>query len=264
LAQGAVNQSDGEGGGMNAITTRGGFAMSPSNMTEAMTMATMLCKSSMVPKCYINKPEDTLIAMMMGSELGLNPIQALQNIAVINGKPSIYGDALAALVQHHPAFGGMEESFDQAAMTATCTVWRKGGVKHTQTFSKEDATKAGLWGKTGPWTSYPKRMLAMRARGFALRSQFADALAGLITREEAEDMPVVPDYVAPAAIGAPPVADVISEAIYDHLAAIDASADMASLQAAFTEAWKECTGKGDREMLTKAKDARKAALAGGV
>ena len=247
----------------NAMTLRGGFALAPQNMTEAMTMATMLCKSSMVPKCYINKPEDTLIAMMMGSELGLNPIQALQNIAVINGKPSIYGDALAALVQNHPAFGGMEESFDDAGMKATCTVWRKGGTKHTQTFSKDDATKAGLWGKSGPWTSYPKRMLAMRARGFALRSQFADALAGLITREEAEDMPAAPDYVAPTAIQ-PPVADLVNERLPDHLAAIDAAADIEGLQVAFREAWLDCTGRGDRESLTRAKDAKKAALAGGV
>lgn len=187
---------------MNQIATRGGFALAPSNMNEAMRMAEMLASSGMVPKAYQNKPQDTLVAMMMGHEVGLNPIQALQNIAVINGKPSIYGDALAALVQNHPAFGGMEESFNEATMTATCTVWRKGGTKHIQTFSQADAQKAGLWDKAGPWKQYPKRMLTMRARGFALRGQFADALAGLITREEAEDMPIN-DYEAPAALQSP-------------------------------------------------------------
>ena len=176
---------------MNAIakTTGSGFALQPQNITEAMQMADMLAKSQMVPKCYQNKPQDTLVAMMMGSELGLNPIQALQNIAVINGKPSIYGDAMLALVQNHPTFGGIKENFDEQTMTATCTVWRKGGEKHTVTFSKADAEKAGLWGKAGPWSQYPKRMQTFRARGFALRDQFADALAGLISREEAEDMP---------------------------------------------------------------------------
>lgn len=193
---------------MNQIATRGGFVLAPSNMTEAMNMASMLCKSNMVPNAYKGKAEDTLVAMMLGAELGLNPIQSLQNIAVINGKPSIYGDALAALVQNHPAFGGMEETFDDAKMTASCTVWRKGGTKHTQTFSQADATAAGLWGKAGPWKQYPKRMLAMRARGFALRSQFADALAGLMTREEAEDMPA-PDYTPPTAISAPASAAVV-------------------------------------------------------
>lgn len=176
-----------------SVRQGGGFAMEPRSIGEAMEMATMLSRSNMVPPCYKNKPEDTLVAMMMGSELGLNPIQALQNIAVINGRPSIYGDALLALVQNHPAFGGINETFDPASNTATCVVWRKGGERHTQTFSQQDATTAGLWGKSGPWKQYPKRMLQMRARGFALRSQFADALAGLITREEAEDMPVERD-----------------------------------------------------------------------
>jgi hypothetical protein len=166
-----------------------GFALRPNSMGEAMQMAEMLSSSQMVPKNYQNKPQDTLVAMMMGSELGLNPIQALQNIAVINGKPSIYGDAMLALVQNHNAFGGIKEHYDEQAMTATCTVWRKGGEKHTVTFSKADAEKAGLWGKAGPWSQYPKRMQTFRARGFALRDQFADALAGLISREEAEDMP---------------------------------------------------------------------------
>ena len=153
-------------------------------------MAEMLSKSQMVPKCYQGKPQDTLVAMMMGAELRLNPIQSLQNIAVINGKPSIYGDAMLALVQRHPVYGGHEESFDDATMTASCTVWRKGDEPHTQTFSQSDAKTALLWGKSGPWTQYPKRMLALRARGFALRNKFSDVLAGLISREEAEDMPV--------------------------------------------------------------------------
>lgn len=176
---------------MNAITQHGtGFSLQPNNLQEAMQMADMLAKSQMVPKCYQNKPNDTLVAMMMGSELGLNPIQSLQNIAVINGKPAIYGDALLALVQNHPRFGGHEERFDENSMTATCTVWRKGEQKaHSVSFSQADAQKAGLWGKPGPWTQYPKRMLMWRARGYALRDKFADALGGLITVEEAQDIP---------------------------------------------------------------------------
>ena len=166
-----------------------GFSLQPNTMDEAFRMAEMLSGSQMVPKHYQGKPQDTLVAMMMGSELGLNPIQSLQNVAVINGKPSIYGDAMLALVQNHPAFGGIQESFDEATQIATCVVWRKGGTKHTSTFSQADAKTAALWGKSGPWTQYPKRMMAFRARGFALRDQFADALAGLISREEAEDMP---------------------------------------------------------------------------
>jgi hypothetical protein len=56
-------------------------------------------------------------------------------------------------------------------------------------FSVEDAKRAGLWGKQGPWSAYPKRMMQMRARGFALRDAFPDVLKGLITAEEAQDYP---------------------------------------------------------------------------
>jgi len=173
-----------------AKTTGMGFALQPNSMDEAFRMAEMLAGSQMVPKNYQGKPQDALVAMMMGSELGLNPIQSLANVAVINGKPAIYGDALLALVQNHPKFGGHEEDLDEKTMTATCTVWRKGDTaKHTVTFSQADAQQAGLWGKQGPWTTYPKRMLMWRARGYALRDKFADALGGLITVEEARDIP---------------------------------------------------------------------------
>ena len=190
----------------NAAKT-GGFALQPQNLDQAMQMAGMLANSQMVPKSYQNKPNDTLVAMMMGAEIGLNPIQALQNIAVINGKPAIYGDALLALVQSHPKFGGQEEGFDESTMTATCTVWRKGeDQKHTVVFSKLDAEKAGLWGKSGPWSQYPKRMLMWRARGYALRDKFADALGGLITVEEAQDIPAERDITPTRQAESAPVA----------------------------------------------------------
>lgn len=163
--------------------------LTPSNLKEAMEYATIIANSAMVPKSYQNKPGDILVAVQMGAELGLKPIQALQNIAVINSKPSVYGDALLALVQSHPSFEDIKEWFDEKTNTAFCSVKRKNQSEHTVSFSSEDATKAGLWGKTGPWSQYPKRMMQMRARGFALRDKFADALGGLITAEEAQDYP---------------------------------------------------------------------------
>ena len=81
----------------NITTTQQGFA--PATLTEAMQFSEMLAKSSMVPRAYQGKAEDVLVAMQWGREIGLAPLQALQNIAVINGKPSVYGDAAMALVQ---------------------------------------------------------------------------------------------------------------------------------------------------------------------
>jgi len=165
------------------------FSLTPKTLEEAMKYSEMLAKSQMVPKGYQGRASDILIAVQMGHELGLKPIQSLQNIAVINGKPSIYGDACLALVKIHPEFEDIKEYFDEAAQAAICEIKRKGQTLHTAVFSIEDAKKAGLWNKPGPWTQYPKRMLQFRARGFGLRDVFPDALQGLILVEEAQDMP---------------------------------------------------------------------------
>ena len=177
----------------NIVGVKNTFSLTPSSLKEAMEYAQIIANSTMVPKNYQGKPGDILVAVQMGAELGLKPIQALQNIAVINGRPSVYGDALLALVQAHPSFEDVKEAFDEKTNTATCMVKRKNQDEYTVSFSSEDAKKAGLWGKAGPWSQYPKRMLQMRARSFALRDKFADALSGLIMAEEAQDYSTISD-----------------------------------------------------------------------
>ena len=176
---------------MNLITTnQRGFNLS--TMDEAMRYSDLLAKSAMIPKAYQGKPEDVLVAVSWGMELGLAPLQALQNIACINGKPSVYGDAAMALVQNSPTCDNIEEFFEGEGTLnpiAVCVAHRKNRTPVTAKFSVEDAKRAGLWGKQGPWTAYPKRMLQMRARGFAIRDAFPDVLKGLITVEEAQDFP---------------------------------------------------------------------------
>ena len=172
------------------LTTHRGFA--PATLTEAMQFSEHLASSSMVPKAYQGKPADILVCVQWGYEIGLAPMQALQNIAVINGKPSVYGDAALALVQASPLCEGIDEHIENEGTpnpSAVCIARRKGRMPVIARFSVEDAKRAGLWGKAGPWQSYPKRMLQMRARGFALRDAFPDVLKGLITAEEAQDYP---------------------------------------------------------------------------
>jgi hypothetical protein len=172
------------------LTTHRGFA--PATLTEAMQFSEHLAASTMVPKQYQGKPADILVCVQWGYEIGLAPMQALQNIAVINGKPSVYGDAALALVQASPLCEGIDEHIENEGTpnpVAVCIARRKGRMPVVARFSVEDAKRAGLWGKQGPWQAYPKRMLQMRARGFALRDAFPDVLKGLITAEEAQDYP---------------------------------------------------------------------------
>lgn len=169
-------------------------AMKPANLGEAMEFARILAGSDMVPKDYQGKPGNVLVAIQMGAELGLAPMQAIQNIAVINGRPSLWGDAILAVVRAHRHFGSIQE-MDIADITeaekATCILTRKGEQPHTSTFSVEDAKRAGLWGKSGPWKQYPSRMMQLRARAFACRNVFPDALRGIQSAEEVTDIQAV-------------------------------------------------------------------------
>jgi hypothetical protein len=146
-----------------------------------------IVNSGLAPKGF-NSPEAVMVAVQHGLELGLAPMQALQSIAIINGKPCIYGDAALALCTAHPAFLDIEETAE--GNTATCVVKRRDRSAVVRTFSEADAKKAGLWGKSGPWQQYPARMLQMRARSWALRDAFPDALRGLGIREEVSDYQV--------------------------------------------------------------------------
>lgn len=175
----------------------------PTNLNQALQLADLIAKSALVPKDYAGKPENVLVAMQMGAELGLGPLAALQNIAVINGRPAVWGDAMLAICRGHADFVSIEETQDKATQTATCKVQRRGQPVTVQEFSIDDAKRAGLWGKQGPWTNYSRRMLQLRARGFALRDAFADALRGIAQAEEALDMPTQIDATVTVTASAP-------------------------------------------------------------
>lgn len=186
------------------------FSLAPRNLDEAFRLADMLADSDLVPKDYKGKPGNCMVAMQWGAEIGLKPMQALQNIAVINGRPSLWGDAMLALVRSSPLCEYVVETID-ANGTAICQVKRRGEPEQIRTFSDADAKLAGLIGKQGPWTTNPKRMKQMRARAFALRDVFTDILKGIAMAEEAMDIadPVAIPRIAsavPAQVVLPAVA----------------------------------------------------------
>jgi len=224
----------------------------PATLDEAWRLAGMIAKTALVPKHFQNKPEDVLVAIQMGAEVGLAPMQALQSIAVINGRPSIWGDGFLALLMASPLYQDHDEYYEVGGTrrdgltvedlkaettTAVCTFWRRNkGTPVTRRFTVAEARLAGLMGgtmagnKEGPWRTYPARMLAMRARSWAGRDAFPDLLRGVRTAEEAIDVgdildtppPVVrqvqrvsetkPDSHTPPATTRPPEPDRVDEA----------------------------------------------------
>lgn len=187
--QGKYGQPQQEESVLDSITVAEGGAQLQ-NLGEFKEFAQMAIRSGLAPK-GVDTVDKAVIAMQMGAELGLKPLQALQNIAVINGRPTLWGDALKGIVEASPVCQGITEWIegDGDGQTAHCMTQRTGRGQPTgYSFSVADAKKAGLWGKQGPWQQYPKRMLQMRARGFCLRDAYPDILKGIMTAEEAIDL----------------------------------------------------------------------------
>lgn len=180
------------------------YSLAPTTFAEAQKFAEMIAQSDFCPKEMRGKPGNVMVAMQFGAEVGLPGLQALQNIAVINGKPSIYGDAALAIIRAHPKFRSLSERDpDEAIKTGAgrCEIETKDGVRVVRTFSVDEAKKANLWSKPGPWSQYPGRMLMFRARSWAMRDALPEALKGLSIREEAED--IGPAIIATRAPDAP-------------------------------------------------------------
>jgi len=185
--------------------------LTPQSWQEAEKLAKLLCKTKLVPQGF-ESPDLCLIAIMQGMEMGLPPMMALQRMALVEGKLTLWGDGALALVLKSGLCTSMTEWMDvcdqngdpglrsakdqtfnpgfdrdQENWVAHCEVQRLSWPEPIiRSFSVRDAKRAGLWQKEGPWMDYPKRMLQMRARAFALRDVFADVLGGLYLREEIE------------------------------------------------------------------------------
>lgn len=177
------------------------------DMNSLARFCKVVADSGLAPRDF-KTPQQIAVAVMYGMELGLSPMQALQSVAVVNGKPGLYGDGALAVVR---ASGLLEWITEEVTgegdkRKATCLTKRVGDPKARETtFSVADAKKANLWGKPGPWTQYQDRMLQFRARGFNLRDNFPDVLKGIKTVEELRDYP--DEANEPKPVEAPPAAE---------------------------------------------------------
>ena len=165
------------------------MGMKINSFQEAISIADYFAQSDLVPKDYKGKSGNIVVAWQKGYEVGLKPLQALSTIAVVNGRATIWGDGLIALVKNSSKEEWTHETLTGNGdnMVATCETKRLNQEKTVvQSFSVADAKKAGLWGNN-TWAKYPKRMLQMRARGLCLRDAYPDVLNGLEIAEEMND-----------------------------------------------------------------------------
>ena len=145
--------------------------------------AQRIANTPFVPTAFRGKPESVFAAVLYGEELGLGPMQSLNSIHVIEGKPSMSPELMRGLVARAGHRIDVKESSGDKV-----TLWGKRadtGSEATVSWSMKDAQLAGLAGR-GAWKTYPRAMLLARATSELCRMLFADVVAGLsYTPEEA-------------------------------------------------------------------------------
>lgn len=167
-------------------------AIVPASLDEAYRLAQAFVAGGIAPR-GMQRPEQIMVAIMAGLEVGLTPLQAVQGIYIVNGRPQLFGDALVAVVRGSGRCEYIKEGIEGSGENAYawCETKRRDETEPVrETFSWAQAKRAGLTGKEGPWTQYPARMLKTRARNFCLRDVYADVLRGLSNDFEPETIEV--------------------------------------------------------------------------
>lgn len=186
-------------------------AIVPQSIEEAFRMADAIYLSGMYPESYaadvnrktgkqmgeIDRQATTsriMVGIQKAMEVGLPPISGLSSIYIVNNRPTIFGDGIPAILYSSGKVTRFKEwhegEWGTDGYVCKCLIQRNDIEDPIEReFSWADAKKAGLTGKTGPWTTHPKRQLQMRARGFAARDGAADLLNGLGIYEEVIDIP---------------------------------------------------------------------------
>ena len=177
------------------------MALTPRNLDEAWRMAEAFRTAGMVPKSLEGKGEKettakVMLAILKGAEVGYGPVTAVSTIMIINNKTCLYGDGATALVQNSGKVEWIKttiESRDDSGKwgegyKVTVSLKRRDQDEpYVRSFSFEDAKRARLTGKQGPWTDYPERQCYWRAASWAYRDGASDALMGLAIAEEVKD-----------------------------------------------------------------------------
>ena len=159
-----------------------------------MEMANMLSNSTIIPSSYYKRPENCFVALDMASRMGLSPMIVMQNLYVIQGKPSWSGSAIGAMLKASPQFKDMELVYvgkpntDEWGAYVTAKKAINDQVVKGATVTIAMSKKEGWYGKSGSkWQTIPELMLAYRAYAFFGRVHAPELLMGLQSSDEIVD-----------------------------------------------------------------------------
>ena len=156
-------------------------------------MAENLAKSDLVPQNYHNNPGNCFLAINFANKLGMEPLTVMQNLYVVKGKPSWSGQFCMALIRANPGFSNVRVVYtgtkgtDNRGCYVTALRTSDGSVVDGTEVTISMA-KAEGWISNPKWKNMPEQMLAYRAAAFFARVHCPEALLGIQTMEEVEDV----------------------------------------------------------------------------
>lgn len=203
-------------------------AIVPRTFVEAQAMCAALAVSDLVPGNYRDKPQNMIVVVMSGAELGIPPMQSLRLYHLMDGVPRLSSEGIRSIVIVSPDC----EYFEPQTMSELASTWigkRRGRPEKSVTWTIERAKKAGLVdrknrdGSPGNWMKYPEEMLNARASAQLARLVWPHIAAGLISREEASDGYIEAEYTetkTPQFVAPPPVQVQVAQTLADEASKI--------------------------------------------
>lgn len=177
-----------------AVSARRDVQQEVLSYDQLMSMANMLAKSTIVPIMYQNRPENTFVALDMASRMGISPMVVMQNLYVIQGKPSWSGQAMASMIRNSNEFKDVtlnyvgEEGKDTWGAYISAERRSDGKELKGATVTIATAKAEGWYQKSGSkWKTIPELMLAYRAYAWFARVYAPEIMMGLQSTEEVYD-----------------------------------------------------------------------------
>lgn len=162
------------------------------NFKNAMQMATQLSKSDMIPTIYKGKPENCIIALELSNRLKLSPFLVMQNMYIVQGKPSWSSSFIISCINGSGRFTGplkFEMDVGRTKCRAYATEKISGDKLVGPLITMEMAQAEGWLGKNGSkWKTMPELMLRYRAAAFFGRLYCPEIINGMLTDDEAQDI----------------------------------------------------------------------------
>lgn len=154
----------------------------PTDLTQLIKYAQWMMDSELLP-AHIKTPQDVVLLVQFGAGFGVPPMQAIQNLYIVEGKVTMGAHIALGLAMSHPAC----EYMMCTESTPEVAVWEGKRAGHpkptTVSYTIAQAEEARLIKKSN-WQKHPAEMLRARAGMHLARLLFPDMLAGVYDPDE--------------------------------------------------------------------------------